>query len=44
VIAVGAAVDDVDAASSLDCVAREVQAWTMPDPGSYSAKVTFELR
>jgi hypothetical protein len=28
----------------LDCVADVVRAWRMPDPGSYPAKVSFEVR
>ncbi|NOY90300.1 MAG: AgmX/PglI C-terminal domain-containing protein [Deltaproteobacteria bacterium] len=42
--AAGAATDDADAVDSLDCVAQAVRGWSMPDPGSYPAKVHFELR
>jgi hypothetical protein len=27
-----------------ECVAEQVRAWELPDPGSYPAKVTFDLR
>jgi hypothetical protein len=42
--AAGAATDDAEAVDSLDCVAQAVRGWSMPDPGSYPAKVHFELR
>lgn len=41
--AAGAATDDPDAAEGLDCVADAVRGWDMPDPGSYPAKVHFEV-
>ena len=41
--AAGAATDDAEAADSLDCVAQAVQGWSMADPGSYPAKVHFEV-
>lgn len=43
VMAVGASTSDPDNAANLDCVASAVREWTMPDPGSYPAKVTFSL-
>lgn len=43
VMAVGASTDDPDNAANLDCIASAVREWTMPDPGSYPAKVTFSL-
>ncbi len=43
VIAAGAAVDHPEIVEPLDCVAAGVRSWTMPDPGSYPAKVTFDL-
>jgi hypothetical protein len=44
-MAAGAVVDSPDAtAAALDCVAAGVQGWRFADPGSYPAKVTFELR
>jgi len=44
VIGAGAASSDADGRSALDCIASAVRTWRMPDPGSYPAKVTFELR
>ena len=46
VMAVGAASDELDVASAehLDCVTQTVASWTLPDPGSYPAKVTFAIR
>lgn len=41
--AAGAATDDSEAVDSLDCVAQAVRGWSMPDPGSYPAKVQFEI-
>ncbi len=43
VLSAGAAVDQPEVVEPLDCVADAVRAWSMPDPGSYPAKVTFEL-
>jgi hypothetical protein len=43
VLAAGAAVDHPDIVEPLDCVANGVLGWSMPDPGSYPAKVTFDL-
>jgi hypothetical protein len=44
VIGAGAASDAADSAERIDCVVLEVSSWQMPDPGSYAAKVTFELQ
>jgi hypothetical protein len=44
VMAAGVATTDPEHADALDCVADAVREWTMPDPGSYPAKVTFEIR
>lgn len=44
VLAVGVASDDNDAARSADCVADAVRGLSMPDPGSYPAKVSFRVR
>jgi hypothetical protein len=41
VLAAGAAADSQDAAGRIDCVVEAVKGWSMPDPGSYPAKVTF---
>ena len=43
VIGAGAAVDSETSAEHIDCVVQNVAGWTMPDPGSYPAKVAFEL-
>jgi hypothetical protein len=43
VIAVGAAAHDPDSAEQLDCIATGVRGWSMPDPGSYPAKVSFDI-
>ncbi len=43
VLAAGASTSDPERADDLDCVARLVAGWSMPDPGSYPAKVTFSL-
>jgi hypothetical protein len=43
VMAAGAAVDDADSAGRIDCVVEAVRGWSMPDPGSYAAKVSFDL-
>jgi hypothetical protein len=42
VLGAGAASRERDAQPALACVATAVRAWTMPDPGSHPAKVTFE--
>lgn len=44
VLSAGASVSDDASAAALDCVADAVRGWSMPDPGSYAAKVTFDLR
>lgn len=41
--AAGVSTTEQTSAEGLDCVATAVAGWTMPDPGSYLAKVTFEL-
>ncbi len=43
VIGVGVAVSNAEDAERIDCVVDEVKSWQMPDPGSYTAKVSFEL-
>jgi hypothetical protein len=44
VIGAGAAVGSETSAEQIDCVVQSVSSWTMPDPGSYPAKVSFDLR
>ncbi len=43
VLAAGAAADSQPAADKIDCVLSAVKTWRMPDPGSYAAKVSFNL-
>ncbi len=43
VAAAGAAADSQRGAAQIDCVLSAVQAARFPDPGSYAAKVSFEL-
>lgn len=43
VLAAGASAGSREAASQIDCVVEAVQALSMPDPGSYAAKVTFSV-
>ena len=44
VLAAGASAPDAESAEALDCVTESVERWEMPDPGSYFAKVTFQVR
>jgi hypothetical protein len=43
VIGAGAAADSETSAPNIDCIVEKVAGWSMPDPGSYPAKVSFEL-
>lgn len=43
VMAAGGTSPDADALTALDCVVTAVRTWTMPDPGSYAAKVSFSI-
>jgi hypothetical protein len=43
VLAAGAAAPGNAAAAQIDCLVDAIQSVAMPDPGSYPAKVTFEL-
>lgn len=43
VLAAGGTAPDADSLAALDCVVTAVRDWSMPDPGSYAAKVTFSL-
>jgi hypothetical protein len=43
VLAAGASADSRAAADAIDCALSAIAAWPMPDPGSYAAKVSFEL-
>lgn len=41
VLAAGVATDSEPPATQLDCIAAAIKSWRMPDPGSYTAKVSF---
>lgn len=43
VLAAGGSAPNAEAEAALDCILARVRAWTMPDPGSYAAKVTFAV-
>lgn len=43
VMAAGGTAPDADSLPALHCVVTAVRGWTMPDPGSYAAKVSFHL-
>lgn len=43
VMAVGGTCSDAESLAALDCVVSAVRGWTMPNPGSYAAKVSFSL-
>jgi hypothetical protein len=43
VMAAGAAADSQPAAEKIDCLLDVIRAWQLPDPGSYPAKVSFDL-
>lgn len=43
IMAAGAASDSEQSAAQIDCVLDVIRGWSMPDPGSYPAKVSFEL-
>jgi hypothetical protein len=43
VMAAGVAAQSNDSAPHLDCIAQGVSGWRMPDPGSYPAKISFDL-
>jgi hypothetical protein len=40
---VGVATASIEAADKIDCIVDAVRSWTLPDPGSYPAKVSFGL-
>ena len=43
VLAAGGSSSDAESLAALSCVVDAVRTWAMPDPGSYAAKVTFDL-
>lgn len=44
VLAAGGSMPSAEAEGPLDCILEGVREWTLPDPGSYAAKITFEVR
>lgn len=44
VLAAGGSMPTAEDAQVLDCILERVRAWSMPDPGSYAAKITFAVR
>lgn len=44
VLSAGGSVSSPEAEAALDCILEQVRGWTMPDPGSYAAKVTFPVQ
>lgn len=44
VITAGASTGNAAELDHVDCIVEAVRAWSLPDPGSYPAKVSFELR
>jgi hypothetical protein len=44
VVAAGAATENETDAQKLDCVAQQIAGWSFPSPGSYPAKIAFDLR
>jgi len=43
VLAAGGSMPNQDSEGALDCILDAVRAMSMPDPGSYAAKITFEV-
>jgi hypothetical protein len=43
VVAVGGAAQSEASAAQLDCVTQAVQGWAFPSPGSYAAKLNFQV-
>lgn len=43
VLAAGGTMPDADSADTLDCILEGVRGLTLPDPGSYAAKITFSV-
>jgi len=44
VLAAGGTMPDQDSEAALDCILDAVRGMEMPDPGSYPAKITFQVR
>jgi hypothetical protein len=43
VVAAGGTMPDAESETALECILERVRAMEMPDPGSYPAKITFEV-
>jgi hypothetical protein len=43
VLAAGASASSREGADGIDCALTAITAWSMPDPGSYPAKVSFQV-
>ena len=43
VLAAGASADSPQSAAQIDCVVSAVRGWTLADPGSYTAKLSFAV-
>ena len=43
VVAVGGSAQSEEGAGQLDCVTQAVQGWVFPSPGSYAAKLNFQV-
>jgi hypothetical protein len=41
VLSAGAAAETPEAAQHIDCAVAAIETWSLPDPGSYAAKVSF---
>lgn len=44
VLAAGGSMPGAESDPALDCILERVRAWTLPDPGSYAAKITFDVQ
>ena len=44
VLAAGVTSDDATLDGTYDCVVEQVSSWEVPTPGSYPARVSFEVR
>jgi hypothetical protein len=44
IIAAGVTAEDSTFEESYDCVVEQVTSWEVPNPGSYPARVSFEIR
>lgn len=44
VLTAGGSLPDAESTGVLDCIVEAVEAWQLPDPGSYAAKVSFQVQ